>query len=271
MKFNNIFSPLDLRDYKATSVAKEEQLPEEFELPKMPVKNQKDVGACVAFAASELVEFNNVRQEGYYVEMSTGYIYGNRQNEASVLSSGYYARLAMKNLKEMGVPRKASFPQNVEMPEAAKLFNNRDPEIDKEAYKNRISSYFRVNDEETAKQIIKSGTPLLFCIRWDDDVYCDTDHILHFKSKTTSSGHCVLAVGWNKNGWIIQNSWGRCWGNKGRATVPYDAPIREIWGSTDDITHENLKNTIEIKKPNGFVKVLSQIIIAILKVLRNKK
>lgn len=254
--FENIFSPKDLRDYKLKT--KYKTFPITFELDELPVKNQKSTGSCVAHAASSLVEYINRWQEGSYVRMSTGYIYGNREFETRKLTGGYYTRLAMKVLKERGDCPWDLFPNNEPMPKAEELYLNRDKSIDDEAYKNRISTYFRVADKDSVKSLLVCGYPVVCAAKWDNKVKLDENNILSFPKKIKKGGHCVLIVGWNESGWIIQNSWGEKWGNKGRATLPYSSPIQEMWGVTDDVI-----NGVEIKKPNGLVKLFYKIFQAI--------
>jgi C1A family cysteine protease len=44
-------------------------------------------------------------------------------------------------------------------------------------------------------------------------------------------GHCILIVGYNENGFIIRNSWGNLFGNKGYTLLPYNEfnSIFEAW------------------------------------------
>lgn len=55
----------------------------------------------------------------------------------------------------------------------------------------------------------------------------------------------MVIYGWNEQGWLVQNSWGKHWGANGRFTLPYNIPRKETWGVTD------AKSTtlVEIKKP----------------------
>ena len=55
----------------------------------------------------------------------------------------------------------------------------------------------------------------------------------------------MVIIGWNEIGWVVQNSWGTLWGNKGRFILPYDVTIRETWGPTDAEPGDE----ITIKKP----------------------
>lgn len=260
-----IFSPYDARDYvMETSI---ENFPTSYELGELPVKNQGSVGSCVAHAVSELVEYINRWQEGSYTKMSTGYIYGNREYETTKLKGGYYTRLAMKVLKNRGICSWDSFPYNVEMPKAETLYLARDKSIDDEAYKNRVSTYFQIKDDNSAKAMLMDDMPIVCSLRWDGSVKCDENNIVSFPNGSRAKGgHCVLIVGWNENGWIIQNSWGKSWGNNGRATIPYNAPIKEMWGVSDNIINGN---DISISKTGKFAQFI-QFIVDVFRGIFNK-
>jgi len=49
-------------------------------------------------------------------------------------------------------------------------------------------------------------------------------------------GHAVAIVGWDKNGFIIRNSWGTDWGRNGYSYYPYEdwGMHWEIWTALDD-------------------------------------
>ena len=44
-------------------------------------------------------------------------------------------------------------------------------------------------------------------------------------------GHAIAIVGWDEEGFIIRNSWGTSYGEKGYATIPYKEinNFFEIW------------------------------------------
>lgn len=45
----------------------------------------------------------------------------------------------------------------------------------------------------------------------------------------------LIVYGWNKDGFLIQNSWGKDWANKGRAILPYTYEIDSAWAiATED-------------------------------------
>jgi C1A family cysteine protease len=80
------------------------------------------------------------------------------------------------------------------------------------------------------------------------------DDIYTWDAAADYGRHCVLIVGWDERGWLIQNSWGTSYGGDGRFVIPYNYKLNESWGVTDDIQDDT-----DIKKPNAFIKFISTI------------
>ena len=62
----------------------------------------------------------------------------------------------------------------------------------------------------------------------------DTDNERYFvrKGSKYAGCHCVVCVGYNKQGFIIRNSWGTSWADHGYITIPYeeyDDAVFEAW------------------------------------------
>ena len=57
------------------------------------------------------------------------------------------------------------------------------------------------------------------------------DFWVKYKGDEYVGGHAIAIIGYNENGFIIRNSWGERYGDKGYAILPYDdfANFREIW------------------------------------------
>lgn len=249
--FGAIPSKIDIRDYVA-SVSVDIDLPEEFELEMCAVKNQGAVGSCVAYSISEVIEYFNKVQEGKYVKMSTGYIYGNRIN-TNYTGSGMYPSSALSNTVKYGDVPNSMFSYNVEVPEAIKKFAEQCFELSPDAVPNRLSSYFRLDTKEAIKvSLIKNG-PVVFAMPWYSDISIKDGVIQHDPDSTSVRGHhCMVVYGWNETGWKIQNSWGTSWGHQGRAILPYYVKITEAYGVTDEIS-EKLHNQKlkELEKSNA--------------------
>lgn len=260
----------DIRDYKLERVATEEQFPETFELETVGIKDQGSVGSCVAHSIAEVTEYFNTKQEKSAELMSTGFIYGNRRNSLSK-SSGMYIREALKNTCKFGNVFKTDFSENIEVPKAIDLFEERFNSLKDKAYPNRISTYFRLLSDDDIKYTLMNYGPVVFAMTWRSGISVDKNGIMQVdESKPRTGGHCMIIYGWNKNGWLIQNSWGKYWGKSGRAILPFNIKKSEAWGVTDEVTSENP----DIVKPiydTTFKRILAKIINWFLNLFKRKK
>ena len=232
--FGAIESKIDVRDYQvACAAAPNVELPEVFELNMRAVKNQLAVSSCVAHALAAVVEYFNFMQEKTDTTMSTEFIYGNRINH-TYTDQGMVIRDALENLRKYGTCPNSSMPGNIEVPEAIRHFNQNALGVIPVAYPNRITNYCSLYKKNDMKLWLMTKGPIVFSVKWYENYWLTVNNELHFDEKSEPSGcHCMVIYGWNKEGWLFQNSWGNTWGDGGRAVYPYDATIREAWGVED--------------------------------------
>ena len=232
--FGAIESKIDVRDYQvACAAAPNVELPEVFELNMRAVKNQLAVSSCVAHALAAVVEYFNFMQEKTDTTMSTEFIYGNRINH-TYTDKGMIIRDALENLRKYGTCPNSSMPGNIEVPEAIRRFNQDALGVIPAAYPNRITNYCSLYKKNDMKLWLMTKGPVVFSVKWYENYWLTVNNELHFDEKSEPSGcHCMVIYGWNKEGWLFQNSWGNTWGDGGRAVYPYDATIREAWGVED--------------------------------------
>ena len=264
--FGAIESKIDVRDYQvACAAAPNVELPEVFELNMRAVKNQLAVNSCVAHALAAVVEYFNFMQEKTDTVMSTEFIYGNRINH-TYIDKGMVTRDALENLRKYGTCPNSSMPGNIEVPEAIRRFNQNALGVIPVAYPNRITNYCSLYKKDDMKLWLMTKGPIVFAVKWYENYWLTVNNELHFDEKSEpSGGHCMVIYGWNKEGWLFQNSWGNTWGNGGRAVYPYDAVIREAWG-VEDTCYSTYKDDLVVQLKNQINELNTALAAASLKV-----
>lgn len=258
-----IKSPKDLRNYKISKSCIRIELPTSFQVPHGIIKNQEQVGSCVAHSLSSLLETkDNIIQ-------STAWIYGYRP-EPNYQGIGMCPIEALKTVKKVGYLTQEQLPGNYEM-NKAKIYVSEKcdiPKIIKESPK--ISTYAELhNINEIKSAIYNSKQPVLVSIDVGNHCLELDENYIAYIPKAPGGLHQVLCYGWNEKGLLIQNSWGENWGKNGCFILPYDYPIEESW-MIEFKKPEPIKPKEElINKPNWFV--LRKLIMIIIKLFKNKK
>ena len=192
--------------------------------------------------------------------MSVGYIYGNRTSSWHK-DSGMITRDAIKDVCLEGDVTHELFPVNMEVPTILELVKKNKEALAPKAEPYRFTAYVKVETEKEIKTALMNGYPVVFAIQWKKQAKVK-DGVLTFNSKENAGGHCMVIYGWDSRGWKFQNSWGKSWGEGGRAVLPYDMKIREAYSIIDELVGD-----IEINKPHKdagfweklFVKVVNYI------------
>lgn len=258
--FGAVKSLIDIRDFKLKRPATAVEFPESFTLPMCKVKSQGYVGSCVAHSLAEIAEYHNKKQKNEEKLMSVGFIYGDRRN-STWKNSGMYTRDALSNMVNYGTVYYEDFPYNKETPEIIELFNKNFDKLEKAAYPNRFSSYFKVSSDYDIKYALMNYGPVAIIVDWYSDIKVNAQGILQTKQedKNKSGCHCMVIYGWDADGWKIMNSWGTGWGKAGTAVYPYALKKLETWGITDNI----IEDDSDIIKPNfrrTFAKIFAKVL-----------
>ena len=261
LNFEVINSPFDVRDYHINAAA---EFPDSYKCPiEMAIKNQGSKPTCVAHALASLLEYHYTRQMKDSEPFSTEFIYGYRESNYYI-GNGMVIRNGLNTLLKYGDPFQLDCPGNSDLTAARKKI-----EEDLEYYKglawpHRISTYYRCNNEAEIKTALMQYGPVVISMntysggKLVDDVYT-------WNPDASYGRHCVLIIGWDERGWLIQNSWGKSYGGDGCFILPYDFTINEAWGITDEI----LDDDDNIKKPSKFTRFIAVVYNAIVNFFKN--
>lgn len=261
--FGAIQSPPDIRDYVlSSSNLNMSDIPLTYLNSPVKIKNQGNAQTCVAHALASLVEFHNMKESKTYTRFSTDFIYGYRL-ESDYFGEGMYLRDGLKTIQKYGDVEYSLLPGNTNTPQACTKVNNNLDVLKKQAFPNRISTYYKINTLDELKYSLYHYGPVVASMKWYDKSTITSDGVYCYNPNNQFYGHAVLILGWDENNIIVQNSWGINFGKKGLFYVPFNKMnevFKELYGITDDI--------INIKQPSQLVKISSPLINLILKLIK---
>ncbi len=216
-------------------------LPAKMDLRKQcpAVYDQGQIGSCTANAIAAAIEFDLLKQKAADFVPSRLFIYFNERNMENTVAtdSGAQIRDGVKSVNKLGVCPEPEWPYiatpadpntNV-WPPAAVPAQKPSPACYKDALNHQVVSYQRVNtDLAQMKGCLAAGYPFVFGFTvydaFESAAVAQTG-VLNMPASTEQvvGGHAVLAVGYDDvaQRFIVRNSWGPKWGQKGYFTIPY--------------------------------------------------
>ena len=193
------------------------------------IENQGDTSSCVANALAGAYEYWVQRDSQQAYDVSRLFMYYNArwrngdQNE----DGGSVIQLAMEALKELGACSENSWPF-----EKPLLLEKPNRTAYEEASEYKIKEMEQVPLElEAWKQALASGYPVVFgCLLFDSFDECNQrGGVVPMPSpkdvgRSSHGGHSMCAVGYSdaEQVFIVRNSWGDQWGDKGYCYMPYN-------------------------------------------------
>lgn len=207
------------------------------------IENQSSTGSCVANACCSALELI-ASQKQANLDLSRLFVYWNIRADYSNLKGidgGAYLRDAFKSVNKMGVPNEKDWDfdvakVNVQPPQAAY----------EKAIEKRVLEYRRVNKAtDNMKGAIAENLPVIMSMELGTKFYTLTGDITKMKytkvnvSTNKSIGwHAMVIVGYDDNlgGYLVENSWGTGWGDKGLCLLPYsvfEANGQDAWVCTN--------------------------------------
>jgi hypothetical protein len=230
--FNVIPSPRDDNDINAEPLLDDiKSVPSSVDWRRylQPVRNQSVHGTSIAHVGACMIEWKIRKKEKKLVKMSAQYIFNKRKDKTN---NFIYGREMMQILRDEGCCSEKIVPTGmVESPDEIQEFK---------ADANKIGKFAKVYTVEGLKKTLTINGPCLVCF----PVFNFTKKMWkQHQGEDRLGGHAMAIVGYDKKGFILRNSWGECWENKGYSYYPYSdwGCHEEIWTVIDD------KNVVEWK------------------------
>ena len=254
----------DIRDYTETKeevrrvwgprkTLKEKELPASVDLREWcsPVEDQGQLGSCTANAGVGVIEYYEKKCFGKHLNASRLFLYKVTRNLMKQKGdTGAYLRTTMGAMVLFGVPPEDYWPYS----DDEKKFDQEPPAFCYAFAQNyQAIQYFRHDPpgtkvEEVLKKLrttIASGHPAMFGFTVYNSIdQADPSGKIPFPSpkEKVEGGHAIVAVGYDdrmkiKNNYgkvetigafLIRNSWGKTWGEKGYGWLPYEYVLKGL-------------------------------------------
>lgn len=234
-KLNYKFSTPDPRDFKYTTMLSLAKLPAAVDLrPKMPpIYDQGEEGSCTAHAGCAHKEFLDMKSKPR-IAMSRQFLYYSERvmNGDPGEDGGANMRDICTVLKNTGVCTEFLWPYGSD-----DMYSAPPKKCYTDAKTRKIATYYALKSPQF-KQCLANGFPFLFGINVPEimmSAKVAKSGILPLlkPSDNVVGGHALLCVGYDtkKDIYIIRNSWGEGWGQKGYFTIPTKVMHDETWVS----------------------------------------
>jgi predicted alpha/beta hydrolase family esterase len=248
---------LDFRDkmYVPTLV----EVPTERELQRyrefrIPILNQGSEGACTGYGLATVVNYllttRKVVSDCNPVSPRMLYELAKRYDEwPGEGYSGSSARGAVKGWHKHGVCSEETWPSVAAKGNKGQLLTGLNDARTADALRRPLGAYYRVNHKDlVAMHSAIAEVGALFATSnvhqgWSQP---GDDGLIEY-SETLLGAHAFAIVGYDRNGFWIQNSWGEEWGHEGFACISYDDWLQ----NATDVWVARLGAPIELRKSSS--------------------
>ncbi|MEZ4335121.1 MAG: C1 family peptidase [Sandaracinaceae bacterium] len=198
-----------------------------------PVEDQGRLGSCAANALVGGLEYLVRRETGQHVDLSRVFVYFNQRLWDDCVRDDLGASLGdgVRVLSRLGAPTERTWPYHPD------LFAVQPPEaVYTEARAFRAVDWWAVPvDPDAFRGCLAAGFPIAFGTKVTESFV-----------RTSRSGECgmpsgaddrrhgrhaLLAVGYDdrRRVFVVRNSWGADWGDRGYVYMPYDYVLNRAW------------------------------------------
>jgi len=190
-----------------------------------PVYNQGNLGSCTANAIAGALEYQDMVEDKIkgFTPSRLFIYYNERVMEGTIGSdAGASIRDGIKSVNKLGVP-----PETIWTYKVSRFTVKPSTIAYKQALGFKSLIYTRLDHANLnlLQQSLATGFPFVFGISVYESFDSSVNGLIPIpqKSEQLLGGHALLAVGYDnlKKVFIVRNSWGGSWGDKGYCYIPY--------------------------------------------------
>lgn len=209
------------------TAASTSELPAAYDLrqhhPIPPIRDQKDCGACWAFSAVAAYESNYAIKNKKLIDASEQ-DFVNCIDGTSCRTGGFpqmaFAQMVYNDKKLLDEAQEPyrGIEGSCQMKTGSYTATN---------FGNLASSPISLPTVQTIKKAIMRYGAIACGVVVDEDFLYYSSGVFTGKSKESFPNHAVNLIGWDdsKQAWLLRNSWGEKWGNKGYMWIHYNTNL----------------------------------------------
>jgi hypothetical protein len=198
-----------------------------------PVEDQLTISSCNACSVVGALEYLMIRAGKPLINLSPMFVYYNGRRLAGMENqdSGLMSHHATAAVMAYGACEEKVWPYKVEkyaVPPPRNCYQD--------ATRFEAIQYARLASSEEAKVSLSEGVPVVFGFDMPRAYYdaAATTGIMPNAGAFDSNpqtGHSMLVVGYDdaEKTWLVRNSWGDDYGEKGYVRIPYDLASKYVW------------------------------------------
>lgn len=210
-------SPPDPRDFVAEAFhppSSRVVLPPTLDLTKELVpRSQGARGTCSAFVGATIKTWQERRDTGYSGPWSPEYIYTHRENRPA---PGMWGRDVMKILVQHGCPTEVTLPyKDGDLDGPAAVAEH----VHVEARQFRTKAYAQVKTLAGLKEALVRDGPCYMSLPVYN--YGPRMWVPEREGQKAIGSHALTVVGYTAEGFLLLNSWGAGWGDRGTCVMPW--------------------------------------------------
>jgi C1A family cysteine protease len=202
------------------------------------VEDQQTTSSCAANAVIGALEYHQVRMGQKVKDLSRLFVYWNarRMADREGEDSGCTMPLVMAATLGYGACREELWPFD-----KSKLTERPTQECYNDAGEYEAVSFARITPGDAARAAVAAGLPVVFGAWFPGSMYdaAQSTGVMPGpaeQKEQPGAGHCMVIVGYDHPAqqWIVRNSWGGAWGDKGYVRIPYASmnaytPVDGFW------------------------------------------